>query len=662
MFHSLLARARGAVAPTAIAVTMTAAVTVALPALAQNSAPPLPASLSDAAYPGVMTLQVDARDVRRGIYSVEQQIMVAGPGRLTLRYPEWLPGKHAPRGDVSAIAGLAFSGNGAALNWRRDVDDVFTFHVDVPAGVRSITARFQFLSPTREREGRIVMTPEMLNLQWEQVSLYPAGYATRNIAVRPSVILPDGWTGAAALDGAVTAPPRAGAANRIDYGVTDYETLVDSPMFAGAHFRRWDLGHNVTLNVVADAPEYLDAQPAHIDAHRALVDEAVRLFGARHFDRYEFLLGLTEELGGIGLEHHRSSENTRETDYFTEWDSNGSERGLLPHELVHSWNGKYRRPAGLWTPDYATRMDGRLLWVYEGQTSYWDLVLAARSGMQSVDMVLGEWARYAANYEHQAGRVWRSVEDTTLDPVIAARRPRPFASATRTEDYYNEGSLVWLEADMTIRRLSGGQRSLDDFARAFFGGRDGDWGTVTYDFDTIVSTLNAIVPHDWRTFLDTRINQPGRPVPLGGITAAGYRLAYRDTPNVFDAERMREGRTLDLAFSLGVVIDRNGEVTSVLFDSPMFAQGVTNGTKIIAIGGLSYKPERMRAAVIAAMDGQTPISLLVQNGDRYRTITPVWAGGLRYPHLERAGEGPTLMDQLLQPLRPQPPAPNMTGQ
>jgi predicted metalloprotease with PDZ domain len=612
-----------------------------------RSAPPLPAGVSAERYPGTMTLEVDATDVTRAIMRVRQTIPVRRSGTLTLRYPEWLPGKHAPRGAIGDMAGLTFTAGNRTLTWRRDVEDVFTFHVEVPAGVREVTASFQFLSPTRGAEGRIVMTPALSNLQWEQVSLYPAGYATRNIPVRLTVALPAGWTGVAAMDGAEIL-----TGNRIRYAVTDYETLIDSPMFAGAHYRRWDLGHNVTLNVWADEARFLAAEDHMIATHRALVDEALLLFGARHFDRYEFLLALTDELGGIGLEHHRSSENTRETDYFTEWEGNGSERGLLPHELVHSWNGKHRRPARLWTPDYNQTMYGRLLWVYEGQTSYWDLVLAARSGMQSREMVLGEWARYAATYQAQPGRVWRSVEDTTLDPVMAARRPRPFPSQTRTEDYYNEASLVWLDVDTLIRDRSGGSRSLDDFARAFFGGRDGDWGTITYDFEDVVAALNAVQPFDWATFLRQRIMMPNQPAPLDGISRGGYRLVWRDTPNMFDAERMRESDNLDLLFSLGIVIDKSAEVTSVWWDSPAFNEGVTNGTRILAVNGVAYSRERMRAAITAAADGNTPISLLVVKDGRYRTITPRWTQGLRYPHLERTGEGPALLDQLLTARRP----------
>lgn len=640
-------------------IALIASTMLALPAAAQEgnrSRPPLnPADAAaiprgNDAYPGTMTLHVDATDVARAVFRVRQTIPVR-PGALTLRYPEWLPGKHAPRGPIGDLAGLTITSGNRTIGWRRDPRDVYAFNLTIPAGVRSIDVAFDYLSPTREAEGRIVMTPAMLNLQWDAMILYPGGWMTRNIPVRPSVTLPQGWTGYAALDGART------SGNRIDYGVTDVETLVDSPMFAGAHARSWDLGHNVRLNVVADDAQSLEATPAQIDAHRALVEEAVRLFGTRHFDRYEFLLALTEELGGIGLEHHRSSENSRETDYFTEWDQNGSERGLLPHELTHSWNGKYRRPDRLWTPDYSVPMDNRLLWVYEGQTSFWDLVLGARSGLQSREMVLAEWARYAATYQAQPGRAWRSVEDTTLDPIMAARRPRPFPSYTRTEDYYNEGSLVWLEVEAQLRQLTNGARGMDDFAAAFFGGRDGDWGTVTYDFNDVVATLNRIAPHDWAGFLSRRIMEPGQPAPLAGLERGGYRLVFRDTPNVYDAERMRETRGLDLMFSLGLMLNKDGEVTSVLWDSVAAREGLVNGTRIVAVNGTAYSDDRMRAAITAAADGRTPITLLVQRGGRYRTVTPAWTGGLRYPHLERIGTGEAGIDRLLTPRRPIAPTP-----
>jgi predicted metalloprotease with PDZ domain len=603
---------------------------------------PLP---TDRPYPGTMLLRVDASDSMRGIFRVRQTIPVAKSGKVTLLYPQWLPGKHAPRGAIAEIAGFKATAGGKPLAWTRQPTDVYAFDIDVPAGAKSIDIAFDFLSPTRPSEGRVVVTPAMMNLQWEQVSLYPAGYFTRGIPVQLDVTLPEGWTGAAALDGLKV------TGNRYSYAPTSYETLVDSPMFAGRYFRKWDLGQNVTLNVVADEPQYLDAKPDHIARHAAMVAEAVALFGTKHFDRYEFLLALTDELGGIGLEHHRSSENSRNPDYFTGWDGNDSERGLLPHEFTHSWNGKYRRPDKLWTPDYRTPMQGNLLWVYEGQTSFWDLVLAGRSGMQSKEMILGEWATNAANYSVQAGRDWRSVEDTTLDPVIAARKARAFPSATRTEDYYNEGALMWLEADMIIRQGTNDAKSLDDFAKAFFGGKGGDWGEVTYDFDDVAQTLNAVYPYDWPKFLHDRMQLPGQPAPVAGIERAGYRLVWRDVPNAYDRDKMKSAKNFELTHSLGLTIDKDGVAGSILWNGPAFRADIVNGTKIIAVDGMSYSKDRLESAIRTATDGKTPVRLLVERGGRYRSVDIDYHGGLRWPHLEKTGAGPDWFDRLLAPKR-----------
>ena len=597
----------------------------------------------DVPYPGVMTLAVDATDTTRGIFRVSQTVPVAQAGRMTLLYPEWLPGKHGPRGAIAELTGFRISANGQPLAWTRDSYDVFAFHIDVPQGASQLDLAFEFLSPNRTSEGRVNVTPEMMNVQWEQVALYPAGHFTRQIRVKPSITLPAGWTGIAALDGGVT------TGDRVDYAVTDFETLVDSPMFAGRHFAKWDLGNNVTLNVVADEAKNLAAKPEHIEAHSRLVSEAIALFGGKHFDRYEFLLALTDRMGGIGLEHHRSSENSRERNYFTDWDTTPAARGLLPHELVHSWNGKFRRPEGLWTPDYKTPMKDNLLWVYEGQTSYWDLILGARSGIQPKEVVLGELARMAGTYAEQPGRAWRSVEDTTLDPIMAARKPKPNSSYSRGEDYYNEGSLTWLAADMKIRSLTGGRKSLDDFARAFFGIKPGDWGQVTYDFDEVVATLNGVAPYDWAGFLDTKLRQSGQPAPLEGIEAGGYRLVWKDTPNAYDADRLKAAKTNDLYHSLGFNLDKAGEVTSVLWDSPAFAKGVVNGLTIVAVNGVAYDADRLKEAVTAAKTG-TPVRLMTKRGDRYDTIDISYAGGLRYPHLEKIGTGTTPIDRLLEPI------------
>ena len=619
--------------------------------IAQNSAPTptpivdaIPAS-QDRSPPGPMTLLVDATDTQRAIFRVKQNIPIEKAGTNYLLYPKWLPGKHAPRGAIDALSGLKIMANGKQLTWTRDAVDVFAFKVDVPQGVTSLDVEFQFLSPIQSREGRIVVTPEMMNIQWEQVALYPAGYYTRNIGVKPSIILPKEWTGIAALDSAVK------TGNRIDYAQTSFETLIDSPMFAGKYFRKWDLGNDVTLNVFADEAKNLAAKPEHIAAHRALVDESLILFGSKHFDRYEFLLALTNKLGGIGLEHHRSSENTRPRDYFTNYDKSATSRGLLPHEIIHSWNGKFRRPEGLWTPDYRTPMQDNLLWLYEGQTSYWDLVLGARSGLQSKDIVLGEWARHAAYYSNQAGRQWRSVEDTTHDPIVAARKPKPFSSWQRREDYYSEGSLIWMAVDMRIRAETNGAKSLDDFAKAFFGINDGDWGTVTYNFDTIVNTLNDIHPYDWASFLDKKFRQSGQAAPVEGIEMGGYQLVWKEKPSAYEKEIMANRKSLSLSYSLGISLTSTGRITGVLWDSIAFDKGIVGGSEIVAVDGKAYSHSLIQDAITNAKADKEPFTLLIKRGNLYTTYEMNYYDGLRFPHLEPKSEGEQPLDRLLKPRR-----------
>jgi predicted metalloprotease with PDZ domain len=626
------------------------AAAVAIPALAQNSMPAAPVSpeiedpARDIPYSGILTLDVDATDTARGIFRVRETIPVAAPGRMTLRYPQWLPGNHSPTGPIPALAGLRITGNGRPIAWRRDPRDVYAFNLDIPAGVSLLEIAFEFLSPTESDQGRVVMTPEMLNLQWEKMALYPAGHYTRQIRIRPSVLLPQGWTGIAALDGETR------QANRITYGVTTFETLVDSPMFAGRHFRKWNLGNNVDLNVFADRPEDLAATPEQIATHRKLVDQTLKTFGSKHFDRYEFLLALSDEMAGIGLEHHRSSENAVPRNYFTDWANTGSTRGLLPHEFVHSWNGKFRRGADSWTPDYRTPTQNSLLWVYEGQTSFWDIVLGARSGVVPMDVALGEIASTAANYATQPGRAWRPLADTTNQPIMAYRTPAAFSSYQRGTDYYSESALIWIEVDQIIREKTGGRRSIDDFARAFFGIRPGDWGVVTYTFDDVVRTLNQVAPHDWERFLRSRVEEVAE-APLGGIRRGGYRLVWRDEPNAYDASRMKRGGSLDLSHSLGVSLGKGGNIGGVVWDSPLFRQGVTGAATIVAVNGREFSNDELKGAIKAAKGGREPIRLLIKEGPRYRTIDVAYHDGLRFPHLEKAVGGTAPLDRLLAPLK-----------
>lgn len=597
----------------------------------------------DVPYPGgTMKLEVDASDTVQRIFRVKQTIPVASSGPMTLLMPQWLPGNHAPRGAIEKLAGLTITANGRPVAWRRDPLDVYAFHLSVPEGARQIVAQFQFLTATMPNQGRIVVTDKMLNLQWESVSLYPAGYYTRQIPVQASVTYPEGWEAATALRGA-----RSGST--VAYETIDYEALVDSPVFAGRYFKAVDLGRDVTLNMVADSPEELVFKPDQMEKHRKLVAEALALFGAKHYDHYDFLLSITDEMGSIGLEHHRSSQNGVDTGYFTKWDEGPGERNLLPHELVHSWNGKFRRPEMLWTPDFATPMQGNLLWVYEGQTQFWGYVLGARSGLYTREQTLDAYAHIAARLDTAKGREWRAMEDTTYDPVIAARRPKGWTSWQRAEDYYNEGMMIWLEADAIIRRETRGAKGLDDFARAFFGINDGDWGQVTYSRQDVIDTLNRVAPHDWARFLSERVDRPTGEVTKAGFTLSGYRLVYGDRPNSTTKQVEKLLKAVDQSFGVGAIVRNDGEVSAVIWDSAAFKAGFTIGTKVIAVNGEEFSGEAFKSALKAATDPRKPVELIIKQDKKFRTIRLDYSGGLRYPRLDKTGEGEGSLDRLLKP-------------
>ena len=488
------------------------------------------------------------------------------------------------------------------------------------------------------------MTPEMLNLQWNSVVLYPAGYFSRQITVEPSIRLPAGWQFASALEAVST------SGGVTTFKAVSLENLVDSPTFAGRYFKRLDLDPGgpapVHLNVVADRLSLLEVKPDQLTAHRALVQQAYKLYGSHHYDHYDFLLALSDRMGGIGLEHHQSSENGTVPGYFTEWDKNADTRDLLPHEYTHSWNGKFRRPSDLWTANFNVPMRDSLLWVYEGQTQYWGFVLAARSGLLTKQQALDALATTAATYDHRIGREWRPLQDTTNDPIAAMRRPLPWRSWQRSEDYYSEGQLLWLDADTLIREQTRGERSLDDFARDFFGINDGSRVPVTFTFEDVVNALNRVQPYDWTKFLRARLDGHGPGAPLDGLVRGGYKLVYTETPSDYFKDSEARRKVTDLSYSLGMVVDSEAKLTEVMWEGLAYKNGLTVGTQIVAVDGTAYTADRLKDAIRDAPKSRGPMELLVKNGDRYRTVRMDYHDGLRYPHLERVASVPARLDEI----------------
>ena len=632
---------------------MTAHLTRLLPALALAAATALPAHAEvpvpgSQPYPGTIVLKVDATDLNHQIFHMHETIPVK-PGALTLLYPQWLPANHGPNGPLTQLAGLKLTANGKPVEWTRDPLQMYAFHLTVPAGATTLEAEYQYLSPLEANQGRNTMTNEILGVQWISVTLYPAGYNSRRITFQPNLTLPDGWQYGTALETA----ERKG--NDVSFKPTDLDTMADSPLFAGRYFKRIDLDPGakvpVMLNIVADNAESLEAKPEQIAAHRAMVQQAAKLYRSHHYQHYDFLLALSDEFGGIGREHHQSSENGVKAGYFTDWAKTDLGRDLLPHEYTHSWNGKFRRPAGQDVPNLNTPMQNELLYVYEGQTQYWGQVLAARSGLVSAAGARDALAANAARYDNVHGRDWRAMQDTVNDPIINARRPLGWSNWQRSEDYYSEGALIWLDTDTKIRELSNGARSLDDFARAFFGINDGSFVPAFYTFDDLVRTLNGVQAYDWRSFLRSRLDGHGPGAPLDGLARAGWKLVYTDTPTDYLKAAEERSKMSDFSYSLGFSVKPDGAIEAVQWDGVGFRAGLAANASIVAVNNRAFKPEVLKAAVKAAKGSKTPIELLVKKGQDYRVVSLDYHDGLRYPRLERIPNTPDRLEAIYQALK-----------
>ncbi|QEE26151.1 M61 family metallopeptidase [Rhodanobacter glycinis] len=616
---------------------------VALPSHAD-----VPAPQNTPYTPGALQIHVDATDLAHRIFRVHE-VVPAVPGPLTLLYPQWIPGHHSPTGPIDKMAGLVVKANGKTLTWKRDPYNVYAFQIDVPQGASSVEVDFQFLSPQSTREGRVVMTPEMLNLQWNTVSLYPAGYYAKQVQTQPSVTFPAGWQAGTALDVA----SRDG--NTVHYKPINYDDLVDSPIYAGKYFKRIDLDPGakapVHMDIVADAAKDLEVTPEQVKLFRNMVQQMYKLYGAHHYNHYDFLVSLSDKMSGNGLEHHRSSEDGTSPDFFTAWKKNALSRDLFSHEFNHSWDGKYRRGADLATPNFNVPMGDTLLWVYEGQTQFWGHVIAARSGLWDTEQAHDMWAYVAATYDKGRPGLasWRNVQDTTNDPTIAQRAPLPYRNYQSSEDYYSAGQMIWLDVDGKLRELSHGKKSIDDFAKAFFGMDNGSWTVNPYTFDDVVKTLNGIAPFDWAPYLRSRLDGHG---PLiGGIESHGWKLVYTDKPS--DAIKAIEARrhSANLTYSLGVSVGKGGQIGDVLWDGPAFKAGLSPGMSIVAVNGHDYSSDDLRDAVTAAAkDKSQPIELLVKNFDEYKTIRIDYHDGLKYPHLVRDTRKPDTLGPLLKAL------------
>jgi predicted metalloprotease with PDZ domain len=635
-------------------------VAVSTIAQAQNSPGPQPVPMTppivapaDTPYPGTISLAVDVTNVNDRVLNVHETIPIKGRD-ITLLYPEWLPGTHSPSNPIGELAGLIITANGLRIPWKRDRVNMYAFHVDAPQDATGLDINFQFLAPLDPKRGRI--STKFADVTWNSVLLYPAEYFSRDIKFEATIRLPEGWKFACALD------VKSQNGNEVQFKETTLNTLIDAPLYAGAHFKRLDLStgadNPVYLDVFADKPADLEITPAELQYHKNLVIEAQKLFNSHHYDHYDFLFSVSDTIGGKGLEHHQSSEDGSPAKYFTDWDAGVAGRALLPHEYTHSWNGKFRRPADLWTPNFNVPMRNDLLWVYEGLTDYYGNVLTARSGMRTPEQARDVFAQIAASFEISPGRTWRSLEDTTNQPIVSSHFtvPEAWPSWQRSYDYYPESDLIWLDADTKIRELSDGKKSLDDFAKVFYGIDNGSYVTVPYTLEDLVKALNSVQPFDWAGFFRSRVYEVNPKVPENGFTQGGYRLVYNDHEPEW-MKKSESSRGVSFATSLGFSMksesgsDSHGGLDNVWWDSPAFKAGITPDMQLQAVNDQKYTPALLREAILDAEKSKEPIKLLLKRGDEFVAVSLDYHDGMRYPHLERVETTPDRLDAILAPAK-----------
>ena len=601
-----------------------------------------------AAATSPVTLTVDATEAPRKIFHAHLAIP-ATPGPLTLFYPKWIPGEHGPTGPIVSLAGVRTTAAGQPLPWTRDPLEMYAFQVQVPANATAVEVDLDYLAPASgDFTAGASATAELAVLSWNTLLLYPQGAAADELTYTARVKLPAGWKYATPL------PVSAASGDSVEFQPVSLTTLVDSPVLMGAHLRTVPLpsakpvAHSI--EIAADSEAALDMKPEDAAGYDRMVAQAGALFGARHYRSYRWLLTLSDAVAHFGLEHHESSDDRMGEKTLREEGSRRALARLLAHEYAHSWNGKYRRPAGLVTGDFDHPIKSELLWVYEGLTQYLGNILPPRSGLWTPDEFREAEAAAAASLEYQTGRSWRPLVDTATAAQVLYGAPNEWASWRRRVDFYDEGNLIWLEADVLIREQTGGRRSLDDFLRSFHGGPTGQPALKTYSFDDVVAALNEVAAYDWRGFLQARVQSVAPHAPLGGIEKGGWRLVYTDAPNLFMKDGDTANKTATEAYSIGVVAKEDGLLADVIPDSPAARAGLGPGMKVVAVAGRRFTLDALRDAVKAGKGGTGPLEVIAATADFFGTYRIDYHGGERYPHLERDASRPDLLSEIVKPL------------
>jgi predicted metalloprotease with PDZ domain len=602
---------------------------------------------------GPVRLQVDATDAPRRLFHVRMNIP-AKPGPLTLLYPEWIPGEHGPTGPLANLVGLKIASGSKPIPWRRDDVNMFAFHLDVPDGATALDVAFDFISPSEQPgfSSGSSATSRLAVISWNQLTLYPSGVQPDDLQVQASLRLPESWQAGTALP----VHPTTGA--EIEFEPVSLTTLIDSPVATGLWYSRVDLGTDLGaphfLDIVGDSARAVEMGPELIAGYKRLVAETGALFGARHYRDYHFLLTLSDHVAHFGLEHHESSDDRVAERTLLDDALRKRAADLLPHEFVHSWNGKYRRPAGLANGDhdggYDFPMKGGLLWVYEGLTNYLGEILAPRSGLETPQEFLDSLAMTAAQMDTESGRTWRPLADTAVEAQVLYEAGDDYRDFRRDVDFYPEGTLIWLDADVQIRQLSKGAKSLDDFCRAFFGAPGGAPAMKPYTFDELVAALNAVQPYDWAGFFRARLDSTAGQAPLGGIVGGGWRLVYTAIPSGEWSAAAEQHKMTDLSYSLGFKVKEDGTIVDVAMGGPAQKAGIAPSTQLIAVNNRQFTPAVLREAVESTAAATRTLELLTKSGEYYEVHRIEYAGGEKFPSLVRNPAAPDLLSPIIAPL------------
>ena len=595
-----------------------------------------------------ISLVVDATQAPQGIVRTHMVIPVKS-GPMTLYYPKWIPGEHEPDGPISNLTGLKISANGKSIPWERDLLDVFTFHVDVPGGAGHLDIEFDYLEPngTGFASGAASATDKLVVISWNQNVLYPAGTPAEQLVLQSKLLLPEGWKFGTPL------PVEMQAGSEVSFKPVSLDQLVDSPVVAGEYFRAIDLtppGEPIhhEIDLVADSAAALNMSPETRKGLTSLVAESGKLFGARHYRDYHFLLTLSDHVAHFGLEHHECNDSRLPERVLVAPDASFHVGGLLAHEFAHSWNGKFRRPADLTTPYYEAPMKTDLLWVYEGLTDYLGPLLAARSGLWTAEQYRESLASIAAELgPGRPGRKWRPLLDTAVG-VPGVDSGRGWLNWRRGVDYYDEGDLIWLEVATILHREGHGGKSIDDFCHAFHGGANSGPEVKTYTFEELVRTLNGLATYAWAGFFHERLNSTSPEAPVGGIENGGWKVVFNGEVPKLPGRRGEPAERNEL-YALGLMLAEDGGVSDSIVGGPAFNAGISAGMKVVGVNGRLYTRDLLKDAINASKDSSQPISLLVVHDDYYKTCAIDYHGGQRFPHLVREEGKADYLDDLIKP-------------